>query len=604
MKELLKVGAVVDDGTGDYLREGGLKLNNNFNEVYNELGDGSVPFPAGAWETISSINGNVFTASFGKSYAVNTTAADMQIKLPKGTVNDYNKVIKIRDVFSTWQLHPVTLTPASGDTLKGSSDSKVFSTNLTDLELVYCAPGKWEYLANRQINRISGNDVSTVMKKEFICEEGQTDFIDVFGENEYNTNNIQVYHRGNLLYYGTPFSDNSDYGSPGVDAGEVVPLDGKSIRIRDAAELGDSLIVITYTDGLAQWRSTYNRLDCVILSSDKTTDTSVAGEKIVGDLSTLDTITPIQLGYTPTSNSGLINPQTLEVYLNGVILNEAGTAGIPLSRCEGADADNSMDCAIMGGEWIASNFDYTYDTEADGSIASITFGKPFEHGDIVTIKWFNNNIGTTLELDDITDVTDELYISRGSTYQLTGDIRVTDYNNPVLPNVEAIPTHDVLIQSPNEIFSLVYPIGTIYENAINPNNPATYMGFGAWKLWGEKRVTVGWTSDNADTQFGLNDNYKDSTGKATATAGGTGGSRTVTLTNNEMPAMKSDSKVLVADSNGPVIIGGCQYDPEDTGPAYSKYSEQFVEINPTNTPPKSVNILPPYITVYRWMRIA
>lgn len=603
MKELLKVGNVVDDGTGDYLREGGLKLNNNFNEVYSELGDGVVPFPAGAWETISSLTGNTFAANFGKSYAVNTTAASMTINLPKGSSADYNKVIKIRDVFSTWQLHPVTIVPATGDTLKGSSDAKVFSRNLSDLELVYCAPGKWEYLANRQINRITGDDTSTVMKQEYICTEGQTDFLNVFGDNEYNKNNIQVYMRGNLLYYGKEFSDDSDFGSPGTGS-DVIPLDGKSIRLRDPAELGDSLIVITYTDGVAQWRSTYNRLDCVVLSSNKTIDTSVAGEKIVADLSTFVTVTPLQMGYTPTSNSGLINPQTLEVYLNGVILNEAGTAGIPLMFCDGANASNASDCALMGGEWKQSNIDYTYETGDDGAIDSITFGKLFEHGDIITLKWFNNNIGTTLELDDITDTTDELYISRGSTYQLTGDIRVTDYDNPTLPNTESIPTHDVLVQSPNELFSLIYPIGTIYENAINPNNPSTYMGFGTWKLFGEARMTVGWTPDTADAQFCLNDNYKDSNGKATATAGGTGGGRTVTLSNNEIPASKSEEKVLVADPNGAVVIGGCQYDPEESGPAYNKYSEEAININSANTPPKSINILPPYITVYRWMRIA
>ena len=102
---------MVDDGTGDYLREGGLKLNNNFDDLYFELGDGTNPHPAGAWKTTKS---NVVTAAFGKSYALDTSSNAIQVKLPKGTTADYNKVIRIRDVFGTWQTNAVTLTPGSG----------------------------------------------------------------------------------------------------------------------------------------------------------------------------------------------------------------------------------------------------------------------------------------------------------------------------------------------------------------------------------------------------------------------------------------------------------------------------------------------------------
>ena len=36
MKELLNIGNAVDDGTGDYLRKGGDKINNNFDEFYSK----------------------------------------------------------------------------------------------------------------------------------------------------------------------------------------------------------------------------------------------------------------------------------------------------------------------------------------------------------------------------------------------------------------------------------------------------------------------------------------------------------------------------------------------------------------------------------------
>lgn len=51
MKQDIKIGQAVDDGSGDYLRKGGQKINDNFDELYYELGDGDVPFAAGAWKT-------------------------------------------------------------------------------------------------------------------------------------------------------------------------------------------------------------------------------------------------------------------------------------------------------------------------------------------------------------------------------------------------------------------------------------------------------------------------------------------------------------------------------------------------------------------------
>ncbi|AHI44676.1 baseplate wedge subunit [Acinetobacter phage ZZ1] len=603
MKENLKIGNVVDDGTGDYLREGGIKINNNFNDLYGELGDGSNPHPAGAWQTIKSSASNILAAKFGKSYAIDTNAARVTVNLPKGTVNDYNKVIRLRDTFGTWQANSVTVVPASGDTLKGSSDSQVFATNLTDLELVYCAPGRWEFLANKLLNKISNGDIATVMKKEFLCTEGQTDFINIFGDADFNLVNTHVYHRGNLLYYGAKFSADSDYGSPGT-GNTIVPLDGKSIRLRQPARKGDSLMIVTYVDGIAQWRSTYNRLDIQLLDQKLTDLKSVNGAQLVTDLATLNTITPEQMGYTLTSNSGLINPSTFEVYLNGVILNMAGKAGTPLFICDGAKADNQSDCVALGGVWKLSNTDYAYTLNDNGAIESIEFGRTFEHGDILTIKWFNNDIGTTLEMDDIINEADKHYIQHGTTFNLNGNIRITDFDKPQWPNIEAVGQEKRLVQTPIDLFELVYPVGTIYENAVNPNNPATYMGFGVWKLWGQKQVLFGWTNDQQDTQFGLNNNDIDANGNPTATAGGTGGVRAITLENNDLPATVTTEKALVADDNGNIIIGGCQFDPDDGGPAYNKYREDVLKTNPTHTPPNSIDILPPYITVYRWMRIA
>lgn len=601
MKENLNIGNMVDDGTGDYLREGGLKINNNFNDLYFELGDGTNPHSAGAWKTVTS---GIIEAKFGKSYAADTSSAGIHIKLPKGTTKDYNKVIRVRDVFGTWQTNAVTISPGAGDTLKGDTGSKRFTINLTDLELVYCSPGRWEYIGNKQLNKISNGDVATVIRKEYIATQGQTDFLNIFDGNMFNTTNTQVYRRGNLLYYGDKLSANSDYGSIGKTAGQLIPLDGVNIRLRTPCEEGDAIIVITYLDGIAQWRSTYNRLSVTLLEKTMTNDVSVQGSKLVADLTTLSEIKVEDLGYTLNSNTGLINPNTFEVYVNGVILNLAGTAGLPTFRCDGAEASNREDCVLQNGNWVASNTDYTYITGATGGIETLVFDRKFEHGDVLTIKWFNNDIGTTMRIDEILEVTDPKYVLRGQPVNLTGTVRITDYNNPGWPNIEPNGATLVEVSSPSSIFDLVYPVGTIYENGVNPNNPASYMGFGVWKLWGEKRVLVGWTQDKQDTMFGLNNNDIDTNGNPSATAGGTGGERSITLKNDHLPRTQTDEKVLIADDNGNIVVGGCQFDPDEQGPAYDKYREANAITNATHNPPNEFGIVQPYVTVYRWMRIS
>ena len=37
-KQIINVGSVLNDGTGDALRNGAQKINDNFSEIYNALG--------------------------------------------------------------------------------------------------------------------------------------------------------------------------------------------------------------------------------------------------------------------------------------------------------------------------------------------------------------------------------------------------------------------------------------------------------------------------------------------------------------------------------------------------------------------------------------
>jgi microcystin-dependent protein len=70
-----------------------------------------------------------------------------------------------------------------------------------------------------------------------------------------------------------------------------------------------------------------------------------------------------------------------------------------------------------------------------------------------------------------------------------------------------------------EILPLVYPVGSIFMNTI-ATNPATIFGFGTWVAWGTGRVPVG--VDTGQSEFN--------------TVEKTGGSKTHTLSTDEMPA--------------------------------------------------------------------
>lgn len=604
MKQKLKIGNVVDDGTGDYLREGGVKINDNFDELYFQLGDGDVPHAAGAWKTYKTTEGNTITSIFGRAYALDTAEGRINFKLPKGSIEDYNKVIRIRDVFGTWERQPVTLIAATGDTIKGDPNPKEINRNLADLELVYCSPGRWEYIDNKQVDKISNNDLATVVREDFIATEGQTDFLDIFNGYKYNIANLQVYHRGNLLFYKSKDAEFdaalAEFGSPVAgNLTEIEQLNGSDIRLKQACMAGDTVSVVSFMDGISQWRSSYNRREVRLLDVSTTDKTTINGSILVTDLKTKKEITLVELGIDASSP---VNPQSLEVYLNSVLLYEAGTSGLPLYRCKGFDGISSYEvCSLAGGEWVNSATDYLYDEEEQ----KLKFDRDFEENDVVTIIWYNNDIGTTLDIDEITNVTDEKYVSIGPILDISGQVAITDYNNPGWPNVEPIDSSEVSPSVVSVIFNLIYPVGTIYENAVNPNNPATYLGFGDWKLWGEGKFLAGWSGDASDATFGLNNNDIDASGNPSHRAGGTGGIRSVYLKPENIPHLKTDDKVLIADDNGPIVIGGCQFDPDDKGPAYSKYKEAEATINKLMDPQgQSIDILPPYVTVYRWLRIS
>ena len=133
------------------------------------------------------------------------------------------------------------------------------------------------------------------------------------------------------------------------------------------------------------------------------------------------------------------------------------------------------------------------------------------------------------------------------------------------------------------VFSMIYPVGSIYINAGVSTSPATLMGFGTWSRYGEGRVLV--SQSGSDTEFD--------------TLGETGGSKTHTLSVSELPShththtVKTGRSFSSSIGNAPVVQGS-----DNTILSTSD------ETTSSTGSGSAHNNLQPYIVVYMWRRTA
>ena len=127
-----------------------------------------------------------------------------------------------------------------------------------------------------------------------------------------------------------------------------------------------------------------------------------------------------------------------------------------------------------------------------------------------------------------------------------------------------------------------YPVGSIYMNCSNATNPSTLLGFGTWSSFGTGRVLIG--IDSSDTDFD--------------TAEETGGSKTHTLTEAQLPSHRHQ----VGSNDSGTGTGGAAGNMElvrdagtGNGPAVNS---SFTGSGDAHT------IVQPYIVVYMWKRTA
>ena len=123
----------------------------------------------------------------------------------------------------------------------------------------------------------------------------------------------------------------------------------------------------------------------------------------------------------------------------------------------------------------------------------------------------------------------------------------------------------------------VYPVGSLYFNADNPDNPGTLLGFGTWEPYAEGRVPVGKAASGTFS-----------------TAGATMGAETHTLTIAEMPSHNhgvSQTGTFGTSGNAEYYLSNNQNlsGGKKTGPAGGG---------------KAHNNIQPSVVVYIWRRTA
>lgn len=674
-KQNIAVGSVVDDGTGDYLRKGGQKINANFDEVYGNLGDGQTVFASGAWKRFSSItDGNTLDLNFGDAYVIDTTSGSVTCTLPATTQADIGKTIKLRDVEGKWGQNPVYVT---GDKNIKDTPNAEFKTQYADYELVYTGT-KWDYAPQKLINSITLSDSPAVLRKSFLAAQDQRDF-DFYSiiSGEYNPAAFEIYRRGNLLYYGETLSSQSDYGSipphqnpyygPGqtyaipddwvtataydvgdmikvstgnvddpivgtwsydyyecqiahtsstdfaddataywnqLNNGDLMPPDGKTIRLVLSANDGDPIALVTYLTDISSFRSSFNDATIRVTDINNPSTTAVAGEVVKIDTTEQPTLSLSDFGYPEYTT---YNSDSIGVYVNGTRLVQAGEAG-------------------TGDSGGGGDYDFDLVTDSEGRDNSIIFETQLSEGDFITIQWFDNVIGTLLQWDEGNDSIqnrgDARWIQSTTEYTIKNTL---DYTNgvPDAATAEVITDETSRRMSTEQaLFDAIYPVGTIYTNAHNPSNPADYMGFGTWVRYAEGKALTGWQDANEfgeyDPDFSLNSQWRDDNGQPRPAAGGTGGSKAVVLTAANIPELDSgfedegdrdyssqnEAYALVArPSNGDINLNGCQPDPDESDVSLGYYHEEPIKVNAGNNP-TGVSVLQPYVTAHIWVRTA
>lgn len=285
----------------------------------------------------------------------------------------------------------------------------------------------------------------------------------------------------------------------------------------------------------------------------------------------------------PQSGTGNATYNPRSMIIAGPAVNDDTIVTVGYWQTQGIFHNLAMDTGTTGADLGVQN-----DLEVEGDIFTDS------------IKGSTDNTDITLDPHGTGDVV----IASGADLQVTDDISTS--GGAVLSDVIAeyttangVTVDGVLLKDGKVAGSALenaYPVGSIYMNATSSTNPATLLGFGTWSAFGAGRVLIG--LDSGDTDFD--------------TAEETGGSKTHTLTEAEMPSHTHS----VTDSGHAHSTGGfstsggsgsANYDV--TGHSLSKAGRNTnsatTGITLGNTGSGNAHtIVQPYIVVYMWKRTA
>lgn len=606
-KKTINLGAVVDDYTGDYLRKGGQKINDNFDEIYSKLGDGTILHAAGRWQsfvsdaTVSPII-SAFNPDFGSATAIDTALGACTVNLPAVSAADYGKVVAIKDVEGTWSTNNVTVLTPGSETINGLA-SIVLDQDYALIVLTYTITG-WKYIPGIYLDRLaSGSANAGVIREDFIAVSNQTVFTTAQSYNKYA---VEVYRNGVLLYYkesaGT-LDAASDYGSSDIGDNLVV-LNGTNIKLRVGADVNDVISIVTYTQSVTGVPTSYVRYSVEVVDNSVEPDITAEAGQIIVRPALNDTLSNRTFSLEEFSGNALeeYNPNAFQLFLNGTLLTPAGMANLPASTASPAGDDEYRLEQDINGLWnqIVINSNVAGDPATNNDVL-------LRNRDILTIVYFNTEVGSTLPWDGQDSVKsrgDEVWLNSEVIISRTNKIAYTDTGDGFTPEssnvISAANDTNITIRTISQLFDSIWPIGTVYENGSNPANPGLYMGFGTWKPYAEGLVTFGFDENDANspTKFG------------TANIGVAAGAQEITLTKNNIPELdlSKDVAVLYNNDTGEINISGCEPLPgASPTPATASISSETVIVNPDNTSPVSVepiSILPPHTVSYKWIRVA
>ena len=132
-----------------------------------------------------------------------------------------------------------------------------------------------------------------------------------------------------------------------------------------------------------------------------------------------------------------------------------------------------------------------------------------------------------------------------------------------------------------DALELAYPVGSIYMNASNSDNPSTLLGFGTWVAFGAGRVPVGIKTSDGDFNA----------------AEKTGGTKTPT-----MPSHSHSFSVDKYKADNGTGWEGYMGLKSHTAANQQDYGNETITTSNTSSGNSSNGNLPPYIVVYMWKR--